>query len=35
MTVGDSTTYQPTEEEQMSSLLYMYVNMDEIDQYFM
>jgi hypothetical protein len=34
VTVGASTTYQPTEEEQMSALLYMYANMDEIDQYF-
>jgi hypothetical protein len=30
MTVGASTTYQPTEEEQMFSLLYMYANMDEM-----
>jgi hypothetical protein len=35
MTVGASTPYQPTQEEQMSSLLYMYANMDEMDQYFM
>jgi hypothetical protein len=34
MTVGASTTYQPTEEEQMSASLYMYANMDEMDQYF-
>jgi hypothetical protein len=34
MTVGASTTYQPTQEEQMSALLYMYANMDELDQYF-
>jgi hypothetical protein len=34
MTVGASTAYQPTQEQQMSSLLYMYVNMDEMDQYF-
>jgi hypothetical protein len=33
MTVGTSTTYQSTEEEQMSALLYMYANMDEMDQY--
>jgi hypothetical protein len=33
--VGASTTYQPTEEEQRSVLLYMYTNMDEMDQYFM
>jgi hypothetical protein len=33
MTVGASTAYQPT-EGQMSALLYMYANMDEIDQYF-
>jgi hypothetical protein len=35
MIVGASTTYQPTEEEQVSVLLYMYTNMDEMDQYFM
>jgi hypothetical protein len=29
-----STPYQPTQEEQMSALLYMYANMNEIDQYF-
>jgi hypothetical protein len=34
ITVGASTAYQPTEEEQMSTLLYMYANMDEMDQYF-
>jgi hypothetical protein len=34
VTVGASTTYQPIEEEQMSALLYMYANMDEMDQYF-
>jgi hypothetical protein len=34
MTVGASMTYQPTEEEQMSASLYMYANMDEMDQYF-
>jgi hypothetical protein len=34
VTVGASTAYQPTEEEQMSALLYMYANMDEMDQYF-
>jgi hypothetical protein len=34
VTVGASTTYQPTEEEQISILLYMYANMDEMDQYF-
>jgi hypothetical protein len=34
MTVGASTAYQPSEEEQVSVLLYMYVNMDEMDQYF-
>jgi hypothetical protein len=34
MTVGASTTYQPTEEEQVSVLLYIYANMDEMDQYF-
>jgi hypothetical protein len=31
MTVGVSNAYQPTEEEQMSDLLYMYANMDEMD----
>jgi hypothetical protein len=35
MTIGASTTYVPTQEEQMSTLLYMYANMDEMDQYFM
>jgi hypothetical protein len=35
VTIGASTAYQPTEEEQMSALLYMYANMDEMDQYFM
>jgi hypothetical protein len=34
MTIGASTTYQPTKEEQMSALHYMYANMDEMDQYF-
>jgi hypothetical protein len=34
-TVGASTAYQPTQEEQMSVLLYLYSNMDEMDQYFM
>jgi hypothetical protein len=34
MIVGASTPYQPTQEEQMSNLLYMYTNMDEMDQYF-
>jgi hypothetical protein len=34
MTVGASMIYQPTEEEQMSTLLYTYTNMDEMDQYF-
>jgi hypothetical protein len=34
MTVRASTAYHPTEEEQMSSLLYMHTNMDEMDQYF-
>jgi hypothetical protein len=34
VTVGASTAYQPTEEEQISALLYMYANMDEMDQYF-
>jgi hypothetical protein len=32
--VGASTAYQSTEEEQMSALLYMYANMDEMEQYF-
>jgi hypothetical protein len=30
VTVDASTAYQPTEEEQMSALLYMYANMDEM-----
>jgi hypothetical protein len=34
MTVGASMTYHPTQEEQESALLYMYSNMDEMDQYF-
>jgi hypothetical protein len=34
VTVGASIAYQPTEEEQMSALLYMYANMDEMDQNF-
>jgi hypothetical protein len=34
MTIGASTPYQPTQEEQMFALLYMYTNMDEMDQYF-
>jgi hypothetical protein len=34
VTVGASTAHQPTEEEQMSTLFYMYTNMDEMDQYF-
>jgi hypothetical protein len=34
MAIGASTAYLPTQEEQMSSLLYMYANMDEMDQYF-
>jgi hypothetical protein len=34
MTIGATMAYQPTKEEQMSSLLYMYANMDEMDQYF-
>jgi hypothetical protein len=33
MTIGASTAYQPSEEEHMSVLLYMYANMDEMDQY--
>jgi hypothetical protein len=32
-TVGASTSYQPTQEEQMFALLNMYANMDEMDQY--
>jgi hypothetical protein len=35
MTIGASTAYPPTEEELISDLLYMYTNMDEMDQYFM
>jgi hypothetical protein len=34
VTVGASIAYQPIEEEQISTLLYMYANMDEMDQYF-
>jgi hypothetical protein len=34
MIVGASTAYQPSEEERVSVLLYMYANMDEMDQYF-
>jgi hypothetical protein len=34
MTIDASTTYQPTVEEHVSALLYMYANMDEMDQYF-
>jgi hypothetical protein len=34
VTVGASTAYQPTEEEQIFVLLYMYANMDEMGQYF-
>jgi hypothetical protein len=34
MTVGASTAYQPSEEEQVFALLYMYANMDEMEQYF-
>jgi hypothetical protein len=34
MTVGAFTQYQPTLEEQMSALIYIYANMDEMDQYF-
>jgi hypothetical protein len=34
MTVVASTPYQPTQEEQMSTLLYTYSNIDEMDQYF-
>jgi hypothetical protein len=34
MIVGASATYEPSEEERVSTLLYMYANMDEMDQYF-
>jgi hypothetical protein len=34
MIVGASIAYQPSEEERVSALLYMYANMDEMDQYF-
>jgi hypothetical protein len=34
MIVGASMAYQPSEEEQVSALLYMYANIDEMDQYF-
>jgi hypothetical protein len=33
-TGGASMAYQPSQEEQMSALLYMYSNMDAMDQYF-
>jgi hypothetical protein len=33
-TVGAFTAYHPTQEEQTSALLYMYSNMDEMEQYF-
>jgi hypothetical protein len=33
-TVGASTTYHLTLEEQMSALLYRYSNIDEMEQYF-
>jgi hypothetical protein len=32
-TFGAYTAYHPTQEEQTSSLLYMYSNMDEMEQY--
>jgi hypothetical protein len=31
VTVGNSMTYYPSQEEQMFALLYMYSNMDEIE----
>jgi 4-amino-4-deoxy-L-arabinose transferase-like glycosyltransferase len=34
MIVGASMAYQPSEEEQVSALLYMYANIDEMNQYF-
>jgi hypothetical protein len=34
MTVGASMTYQPNQEEKKFALLYMYSNMDWMDQYF-
>jgi hypothetical protein len=34
MTAGASMAYQLTQEEQMLALLYMYSNIDEMDQYF-
>jgi hypothetical protein len=34
-TVGASMACNPTQEDQMSALLYMYSNMDEMGQYFM
>jgi hypothetical protein len=34
MTIGASTAYQPSEEGQVSALLYLYANMDQMDQYF-
>jgi hypothetical protein len=34
MSIGASTAFQPSEEEQVAALLYMYANMDKMDQYF-
>jgi hypothetical protein len=33
-TIGAPTAFHPTQEEQTSALLYMYSNMDEMEQYF-
>jgi hypothetical protein len=33
-TVGSSTSYYPTSEERMTTLLYMYANIDGMDKYF-
>jgi hypothetical protein len=33
-TVGSSTSYYPTSEERMAALLYMYANIDGMDEYF-
>jgi hypothetical protein len=34
MTIGASMAYHSFEEEQVSALLYMCANMDEMDHYF-
>jgi hypothetical protein len=35
MIVGSFMAYHPTQEEETSAFLYMYSNMDEMEQYFM